>query len=99
VSVFRDLLIQHLDEHGSLIPIVQALSGEDFYPRLGEIALPTVVMSGTADRTTLPLHSRRLAAGIPGAQLVTIPGAGHLLNWEAPDELVKVVESFSSKRD
>jgi pimeloyl-ACP methyl ester carboxylesterase len=99
VSVFRDLLIQHLDEHGSLIPIVQALAREDRYPRLGEIAVPTVVMSGTADRTTLPLHSRRLAAGIPGAQLVTIPGAGHLLNWEAPDELVKVVESFSSKRD
>jgi non-heme chloroperoxidase len=99
VSVFRDLLIQHLDEHGPLIPIVQALSREDFYPRLGEIAVPTVVMSGTADRTTLPLHSRRLAAGVPGAQLVTIPSAGHLLNWEAPDGLVKVVESFSARRD
>jgi non-heme chloroperoxidase len=99
VSVFGEAFIQHLDEHGPLIPIVQAFSREDRYPRLGEITAPTVVMVGTADRTTPPSHSRRLASGIPGAQLVTVPGAGHLLNWEGADELVKVIESFPARRD
>lgn len=99
VSVFIELFNQHLDNHGSLLPIVRAFSQEDRYPRLGEIAVPTVVMVGSADRTTPPHHSRRLAAGIPGARLVTIPDAGHLLNWEAADDLVKVIESFPAQGD
>jgi pimeloyl-ACP methyl ester carboxylesterase len=98
ISVFIESLNQHLDEHGPLLPIVQAFSREDRYPRLAEIDVPTVVVVGSADRTTPPLHSRRLAEGIPGARLVTIPDAGHLLNWEAADELVKVIESFPAQR-
>jgi non-heme chloroperoxidase len=97
VSVFMELFKQHLDDHGSLLPIVRAFSKEDRYPRLGEIAVPTVVMVGSADRTTPPHHSRRLAAGIPGARLVTVPDAGHLLNWEAADELVEAIESFPAQ--
>jgi non-heme chloroperoxidase len=99
VSVFLEVFTQHLDEHGPLIPIVRAFSHEDRYPRLPEIAVPTVVMVGSTDRTTPISHSRRLAAGIPGARLVTVPAAGHLLNWEGADELVKVVESFPAQRD
>jgi non-heme chloroperoxidase len=99
IWVFIDGFQQHLDEHGPLIPIVRAFSREDRYPRLGEIAAPTVVMVGSADRTTPPSHSRRLAAGIPGARLVTVPDAGHLLNWEGADELVEVVESFYTPGD
>lgn len=99
ISVFNELFNQHLDGHGPLLPIVQAFSREDRYPRLGEIAVPTVVMVGSADRTTPPSHSRRLAAGIPGARLVTVPDAGHLLNWEAADDLIEVVESFPAGGD
>jgi pimeloyl-ACP methyl ester carboxylesterase len=99
IWVFIDGFKQHLDEHGPLIPIVRAFSREDRYPRLGEIAAPTVVMVGSADRTTPPSHSRRLASGIPGAQLVTVPDAGHLLNWEGADELLDVIESFPAQRD
>jgi pimeloyl-ACP methyl ester carboxylesterase len=96
ISVFIEFFIRHMDEHGPLLPIVRAFSREDRYPRLGEIAVPTVVMVGTADRTTPPSHSRRLAAGIPGARLVSVPGAGHLLNWEAAGELIEVVEALAA---
>jgi non-heme chloroperoxidase len=98
VSVFVETFKEHLERHGPLTPIVRAFSREDRYPRLGEIALPTVVMVGSADRTTPPNHSRRLADGIRGARLVTIPDAGHLLNWEAPHDLVKVIESLVPQR-
>jgi pimeloyl-ACP methyl ester carboxylesterase len=94
VSVFMEAFNQHLDEHGPLLPIVRAFSREDRYPRFGEIRVPTVVMVGTSDRTTPQSHSRRLADGVPGARLVSVPDAGYLLNWEAPDELIEVVESF-----
>lgn len=94
VSVFVEFFNRHLDEHGPLLPIVRAFSHEDGYPRLAEIAVPTAVMVGTGDRIMPPTHSRRLAEGIPGARLVQVPDAGHLLNWEAPEDLVNVVESF-----
>ncbi len=96
VSVFTEGFRQHVDEHGPLLPIVRAFSREDRYPRLGEITVPTVVMVGAADRTTPPNHSRRMADGIPGARMVTVAEAGHALNWEAPDELVKVIESLTA---
>ena len=99
ISVFIDELNRHLADHGPLLPIVRAFSREDLYPRLGEIAVPTAVMVGTADRSTPPSHSRRLASGIPGAQLVTVPDAGHLLNWEGAEELVQVIESFARTRE
>ncbi|OBK94378.1 alpha/beta hydrolase [Mycobacterium asiaticum] len=95
VAVFTEGFRQHVDQHGPLLPIVRAFSREDRYPRLGEITVPTVVIVGSADRTTPPSHSRRMAAGIPGARLVTVPDAGHALNWEAPGELVKVIESLA----
>jgi non-heme chloroperoxidase len=99
ISVFIEFFNRHLDEHGPLLPIVRAFSHEDRYPRLGEIEVPTVVMVGAADRTTPLSHSHRLAEGIPGARLVTVPDAGHLLNWEAAGELIEVVESFPAQGD
>lgn len=92
ISVFVEVFLQQ--DHRRLLPILRAFAREDRYPRLGEITVPTVVMVGSADKTTPPGHSRRLAAGVPGARLVTVPGAGHMLNWEGSDELVEVIETF-----
>lgn len=97
ISVFVELFNEHIEQHGPLLPILRAFSREDRYPRLPEITVPTVVMVGSADRTTPLSHSRRLAAGIPGARLVTVADAGHLLNWEAAEELVEMIESFAAQ--
>lgn len=99
ISVFMEFFNRHMDEHGPLLPIVRAFSREDRYPRLGEITVPTVVMVGTSDHTTPPSHSRRLADGIPGARLVAVPDAGHLLNWEGAAELIEAIESLAAQRD
>lgn len=95
IAAFIDSFSRHLEQHGPLTPIVRAFSREDRYPHLGKITVPTVVMVGSSDRTTPPSHSRRLAEYIPDARLVTVPDAGHLLNWEAAGELIEVIESFA----
>lgn len=92
IAVSGDMFLQQ--DHRPLLPILRACMREDRYPRLAEITVPTVVMVGSADRTTPPSHPRRLAAGVPGARLVTVPDAGHILNWEAPDALIDVIGSF-----
>ncbi len=56
-------------------------------------------MVGTADHTTPPSHSCRLAEGISGAWLVAVPDAGYLLNWEGAGELIEVIESFPAQRN
>lgn len=50
------------------------------------LAVPVRVLVGGDDRVTPPEEGARLAAEIPGAQLRVVPGRGHGLLWEAPDE-------------
>jgi non-heme chloroperoxidase len=98
ISVLMEVFGQQ--NHDAVRRIGQACRREDRYPRLAEISVPTVVMVGSADRSTPPNHARRLAAGIPGARLIIVPNAGHMLNWEAggPEVLVDVVGSFQKQK-
>jgi pimeloyl-ACP methyl ester carboxylesterase len=62
-----------------------ALTRHDTRARLHEIAVPVLVMVGEADTETPPSYSAAIASRVPDARLVVVPGAGHLLNLEAPD--------------
>jgi pimeloyl-ACP methyl ester carboxylesterase len=44
----------------------------------------TLVLVGDRDAVTPPSHSRRIVAAVPGADLVVVPNAGHLLVLERP---------------
>ena len=39
-------------------------------------------------------NSEMLRAGIPGAKLYEIVGAGHIFFWEAPEESAAAVSAF-----
>ncbi len=62
--------------------------------QLGEITTPTLVIVGEQDVVTPPERSEELAAGIPGATLVTVPGAGHLANQQQPQLFNTAVGAF-----
>jgi pimeloyl-ACP methyl ester carboxylesterase len=52
---------------------------------ISSIAVPTLVIHGTADPMFPPEHGRALAEEIPGASLLTLEGAGHGVDrpdWE-----------------
>ena len=53
--------------------------------RLPGIRVPTLVLTGDADRLVPAENSRRLAALIPGARLAILPGAGHCFPLEQPE--------------
>lgn len=70
---------------------VDALWTMDLRPGLPSIGVPTYVVSGSRDRVTPPRLSEALARDIPGARLVTIPGAGHQLPLEAPADVAELL--------
>jgi pimeloyl-ACP methyl ester carboxylesterase len=66
----------------------------DSFATLPGITCPTLVVVGAEDGLTPPAESVRMAKAIPGARLVTIPGAGHLPNLENPAAFDEALESF-----
>jgi pimeloyl-ACP methyl ester carboxylesterase len=59
------------------IVTVLAEDAHDFRDRLAEIAAPTLVVAGSADRFYPEPSVRATAAGIPGALLILYEGKGH----------------------
>jgi pimeloyl-ACP methyl ester carboxylesterase len=73
---------------------VFAVTQFDVDARLGEIHAPTFVLAGTRD-TTVPLRaSRRLAAGIRGARLAVVEGAGHVASVDAASQVNTLLLEF-----
>lgn len=58
---------------------------------LGNLRVPTLVLHGELDRLCLPANAETLAARIPGAELVLVPDANHLLMTDQPEHVSKVL--------
>ena len=56
--------------------------------------MPTLVVVGEHDRPDIHAMAAALAAGIPGAERVVLPGTAHLPSMERPEELNRVVLEF-----
>jgi len=76
-------------------PAISALLGLDLTEELPNIALPTLVMSGSADLIAPPSESRRVAELVPGARLEVFKSAGHMLMFERPDEVNDLITDFA----
>jgi 3-oxoadipate enol-lactonase len=74
----------------------QAMAGaaHDAYDRVGGIAVPTLVATGTADEVVDPRNAELLTGRIPGAELKTYEGLGHLFFWQDPQRFVADLEAF-----
>jgi 3-oxoadipate enol-lactonase len=57
----------------------------DSTPVLGTVTVPALVVVGEDDKATPVESSRKMAAAIPGTDLVIIPGAGHVSSIEQSD--------------
>ena len=64
---------------------------DEIEPLLGQISTPTLVVWGEAD-PWIPLeHAHQLARRIPGARLAVLESAGHLVQEDEPDRLIRLV--------
>ena len=68
-------------------------------PRLHEIRIPTLLLTGDADIPDVHAHAGAIEAGIPNAHRNVIAGVGHLMYLEKPATFNQQVISFIQQND
>ncbi|MBN1320020.1 MAG: alpha/beta hydrolase [Thermoleophilia bacterium] len=95
----HELLDIWMDSAGSRHPggyraIAHSMAEADLRGVLPQIRVPTLLLYGELDQRAPLCVARDLHDSIPGAELVVIPGAGHLSNIETPEEFNAQVRRF-----
>jgi len=73
---------------------LQAAMGHDTWDELHSLTVTTLVVHGDADLLVPTENGRLLAGRIPGARLVLVPGAGHMLQTDANETVREAVLEF-----
>jgi 3-oxoadipate enol-lactonase len=76
---------------------LEASVAQDRGARIEDIRVPTLVVSGDEDSVYPPRLAQETARRIRGAELVMMPGAGHLVNLEQPQRFNTIVMDFIGK--
>jgi len=71
-----------------------ALMGFDLRHALKDIAVPTLVLSGSKDNNAPAPMMAKMASYIPSAEYIEIEGAGHLVNLERPKAFNAALDQF-----
>ena len=87
----RDLFVACAPEaRAGFLGAMQTMDLREGIARIGG-DVRTVVVVGTHDRLTPPDRAAELVETIPGARLVTLDGAGHMLPLEEPDRVAEII--------
>jgi pimeloyl-ACP methyl ester carboxylesterase len=93
VSIMRDI------RPAGITPMVLAFAAADLRDVLSTISVPTLLLYGELDERAPRAVADGLHAGIPGSELVVMPGVGHVSNIEAPDTFNAEVRRFLQSVD
>ena len=88
----RPLQVENWDR--ALRELTKASEEADVQDRIAAIAVPSLVISGDDDRIVPVQSSVRLAEELPNAELVVIPGCGHVPHEECPEAFLVAVKTF-----
>jgi pimeloyl-ACP methyl ester carboxylesterase len=90
--------LRQLTQENARCWLANPLLGRELTPpaakRLGEVRVPTLVIIGERDVPDIQAIGKLLEKGIPHARKIVVPGAGHMVNMERPEELDRAVLAF-----
>jgi 3-oxoadipate enol-lactonase len=80
----------------NIAPSLQAVMNRREFRKdeMAAIHCPTLIITGEDDTAQPPRNSESLAAGIPGARVVSIPGAGHSSSLEQPEAVIAAMREL-----
>ena len=73
--------------------LVLAIASADLREMLPSTTVPVLLIYGQDDQRAPGAVAKRLHAAIPGSELVVLPGAGHAVNVEKPEEFSAAVRA------
>lgn len=73
-----------------------SLAALDLRPELHKVTAPALVLVGEHDEATPPPMSHELAAGLPNAKLVILPGCAHVPQLQSPELFLSAISGFLS---
>ena len=96
VEYVRDIMLESSPD-GVVAALGAMRERPDSTPLLGEIKVPTLVIGGAEDTISSPEVMGKMAAKIPDSEHLTLEGAGHLSNLEAPEKFNAALERFLAR--
>lgn len=66
--------------------MVNHMAPGDTWRKLKELVPPVLYIVGADSPVSTPLSNQRKMENTPIAEMITVPGAGHLVNLEKPKE-------------
>jgi 3-oxoadipate enol-lactonase len=94
-AAFRDAALELPVALPVIMGQLQAIGSHDTSGRLGEIAVPSLVVHGDEDRMLPVGNARAIAERIPGARLEILEGVGHLFWLEEPERSAGLVREHA----
>jgi 3-oxoadipate enol-lactonase len=82
----------------SYLKTLETVVRYESFPPFESINVPCLVLTGEHDQLATPDTCRRMAAQLPNAQFVILPGVGHMSQMEAVGVFNEVVLRFLSKQ-
>jgi pimeloyl-ACP methyl ester carboxylesterase len=70
----------------------------DAWARIGELGVPVLAIAGDEDSSDVHRVVQHVAANVPGARTVTLPGVAHMVNMEQPAAFDAAVDAFLAGR-
>jgi pimeloyl-ACP methyl ester carboxylesterase len=86
-------IVAEMDSDATAASFVPLLS-HDATNVLPQLQLPVMVVVGTEDRLTPPSQAKRIASLVPGAELVTLDGPGHMIMMERQTRLHQLLRQL-----
>jgi L-proline amide hydrolase len=94
----EDPTVYHTMNGPSEFHVIGTLGGWDITPRLRDVLVPVLVISGEHDEAT-PTVVRPLVDALPDARWELLEGASHSTHLEQPERFLELVETFLFAHD
>ena len=75
---------------------IDAMGAMDLRQVLRTVDVPTTVLLGRRDQLVVNALTRAIVDHIAGAELIELPGAGHMLPLERPDEVAAAIRALAA---
>jgi pimeloyl-ACP methyl ester carboxylesterase len=91
----KGFLVTNARQMGTAGKLLFPIPERGLSERLYRVKAKTLIVWGASDKLIPPVYGDVFKKAIKGAQLTTIPKAGHLITLEQPDELISALTYLS----